>query len=439
MEMAPAIGHSNKIFTKNKLRYPFQVVVTASRRKKGTLKMKRKLLTGLIATVSAVACIGTACGAKNAPAVGDAAPTASGTPSGAPTGAKTVTINDPILNMTAFTLSIPANWIFQGAVIQGTGCVPGPFAVMRISSPDGLTGLKMLPRLDWVFSENPKAPALANSGCMDFKKEMPASEVLKYMVGVLQVEFVKDDPVPWLADQKKKIAAQNTPKTTFTIDTDMATVRYHINNIEIQEQLRVVVSCQSFHNGLAFNGMHFCSAAVLREWAPQGKWSADTFDPIAKTLAVDPEWSTKWQSVMNAKIGQQINAQAEAGRKMIQGAFDASNARMAAQQNAFNQAQDMRQKQHEDFDATIKRGTDMSMKQAAASANANHRAAGDWTDYSLDQQKRLDPNTGKITKDSSAYSYTWVNDQGKRIQTNDVNDNPNGNGTGNWTLQQNVH
>ena len=104
--------------------------------------------------------------------------------------------------------------------------------------------------------------------------------------------------------------------------------------------------------------------------------------------------------------------------------------RSKAQFNAFNQAQEMRQRQHEQFLASIQRGTDMSM--------ARHQAADDWCDYSLDQQKRLDPRTGEITKDSSAYNYTWVNDQGKRVQTNDVNANPNGNGTGNWTLQENV-
>ena len=128
-----------------------------------------------------------------------------------------------------------------------------------------------------------------------------------------------------------------------------------------------------------------------------------------------------------------------ANGKILQDQMNSANARLAAQANSFQQSQDMRQRQHEDFDASLKRGTDMSMKQAAASADANHQAAGDWADYSLDQQKRLDPNTGKITKDSSAYSYTWVNDQGKRIQTNDVNANPNGNGTGNWTLQENIH
>jgi hypothetical protein len=84
----------------------------------------------------------------------------------------------------------------------------------------------------------------------------------------------------------------------------------------------------------------------------------------------------------------------------------------------------------------MQRGTDMSMKRAADIANTNHRIADDWCDYSLDQQKGLDPRTGEITKHSSAYSYTWIHHGGKRVQTNDVNANPNG--TGNWTLQENV-
>jgi hypothetical protein len=38
----------------------------------------------------------------------------------------------------------------------------------------------------------------------------------------------------------------------------------------------------------------------------------------------------------------------------------------------------------------------------------------------------MDPSTGKITTDSSAYSYTWGNEFGERQQTNDINYNPNG-------------
>jgi hypothetical protein len=78
-----------------------------------------------------------------------------------------------------------------------------------------------------------------------------------------------------------------------------------------------------------------------------------------------------------------------------------------------------------------------SMQRTAQSMNARSRAADDWCDYSLGLQKRLDPNTGLITKDSSNYNYTRVNEQGDRVQTNNINANPNGNGTGNWTLQEN--
>ncbi len=88
----------------------------------------------------------------------------------APTGTKNVTITDPILNMKAYSLTIPANWVFQGAVIQGTPCVPGPFAVWRMSSPDGLTGFKQEPRLDWAWSENPRLRSKSHRAASITKK-----------------------------------------------------------------------------------------------------------------------------------------------------------------------------------------------------------------------------------------------------------------------------
>jgi hypothetical protein len=407
------------------------------------LALRSKLLTGLIAAAIVAASVGTACGSKAPPidAAGDTTSAASSnatSSSGASpaTGTKAVTITDPILKMPAYTLTIPSNWIFDGAVGQGTPCVPGTFPIWRMSSPDGLTGFKALPVLAWAWWDKPKTPAEAAAiqGCMDYKQNMAATDVLKYMIGVLQVQFVKFEPVPWLANAQKAAAAASNASSTSMTDIAIATVSYHINNIQIQEQLKAVVGCLGFHGGFA-DGKHYCTAYVSREWAPSGKWSADTFNPIDHSFKIDQAWSQKWNAVMMQKIRDLYAANG----KILQAQMNSANAQLAAQANSFQQAQDMRQKQHEDFDAVLKRGTDMSMQQAAATSNANHRAADDWADYSLDQQKRLDPNTGKITKDSSAYSYTWVNDQGKRIQTNNPNDNPNGNGTGNWTLQENIH
>jgi hypothetical protein len=406
--------------------------------------LKSKLLTGLIAVAIVAASVGTACGSKVPPIdVADDTTSAAASNSGAAaasavpaTGTKTATITDPILKMPAYTLTIPSDWIFDGAVGQGTPCVPGTSPIWRMSSPDGLTGFKALPPLAWAWWDKPRtaADAKATQGCMDYKQNMPAADVLKYMIGVLQVKFVKFEPVPWLAASQKAAAARANATSTPTIDIAIATVSYHINNIQIEEQLKAVVGCLGFHQGPQ-DGKHYCTAGVSREWTPAGKFNAAIFTPIDHSFQINQAWTNQWNAVMMQKIRELY----EANGKILQDQMNSANARLAAQANSFQQSQDMRQKQHEDFDAVLKRGTDMSMQQAAATSNANHRAADDWADYSLDQQKRLDPNTGKITKDSSAYSYTWVNDQGKRIQTNNPNDNPNGNGTGNWTLQENIH
>jgi hypothetical protein len=88
----------------------------------------------------------------------------------------------------------------------------------------------------------------------------------------------------------------------------------------------------------------------------------------------------------------------------------------------------------------MQRGTDMSMNRAAQIANSNHTIASDWVDYSLDQQTVRDPNTGQVSKVSSAYSYTWVDSSGKNsYQTQYSDANPNGILQGNWTRQQQVH
>jgi hypothetical protein len=345
-------------------------------------------------------------------------------------GTTPVTITDPILNMKAYSITIPANWIFEGAVFPGSSCSDGPFPVFRTSSPDGLTGIKQLPRLDWSWTDNPNHPSKGGADCLPYKKELFASDMLKYMIGVLQVEFVRDEPTPDLADIQRNTAAHNAPKMSFSADKARATERYHIKKIVMEERLNVYVGCTSYKD----IGWHTRSAGVSRTWAPQGKYNDDTFKPISRTFAVDQEWNAK-----RAQIAiQKLNDLSERSMRAIQQMGEDAARRSAAQYNTFNQAQEMRQRQHEDFMASMQRGTDMSMQRTAQSMNARSRAADDWSDYSLDLQKRLDPNTGLITKDSSNYNYTWVNEQGDRVQTSNINANPNGNGTGNWTLQENV-
>jgi hypothetical protein len=359
-----------------------------------------------------------------------AAPTVSRAPAAA--GAvRNVTLHDPVLNMTAYTLTIPAKWDFESAVVQGSSCLSNPFPVFRALSPDGLTGVKQLPRMDWSWSDN--AAVGKGSDCLPYRSEISAEDFLKYMVGVLEVSFVQDDPNPDREAFQRKIAANSGQGFTSKGDLALATVRYHVNKIEIEDHLRVSVSC-SIYSRTGSGRVENCSAFITRKFAPRGKFSPDTFYSIDHSLQVDQSWNQEWTSIM---VNKMRSADAETGRQ-VTGAMNEAARLRNAQNSSFEQAQKMRQKQHDDFDATLKRGTDMSMARTQDAMNARSRAADDWCDYSLDLQKRLDPNTGLITKDSSAYNYSWVNEQGDRVQTNNINANPNGNGTGNWTLQENV-
>jgi hypothetical protein len=100
----------------------------------------------------------------------------------------------------------------------------------------------------------------------------------------------------------------------------------------------------------------------------------------------------------------------------------------------------VQQQMHQEFLATMQRGTDMSMARTQAGMNARSTATSDWVDYSLDRQTVTDPNTGQISKVSSSYPHTWVDSTGKTsYQTNDPNANPNGVLPGKWTQQTVVH
>jgi hypothetical protein len=133
----------------------------------------------------------------------------------------------------------------------------------------------------------------------------------------------------------------------------------------------VVVGSDTFRGG-PNGGQHYCSAQVIHQWAPQGKFLADVFKSIDHSFAIDQQWSQRWNEEMTQKI-KEVYA---AGNRLLKNQIDQANARMAAQQNAFNQTQAMRQQQHDQFLSTLKRGTDLSMQQAAASAKANHSNGG---------------------------------------------------------------
>jgi hypothetical protein len=178
--------------------------------------------------------------------------------------------------------------------------------------------------------------------------------------------------------------------------------------------------------------MHACEARTAFLNAPESQFEATKRQwekPGMGSGMGTEEWQNAWTNRTIARV-QAISAEDNRRAAM----------QRQAQQQQFEHSMAVQQHMHEQFMATMQRGTDMSMQRTQDAMNARSTSASDWVDYSLDRQTVLDPNTGQVSKVSSSYNHTWVDSTGKvSYQTNDPNANPNGVLPGVWTQQAKVH
>jgi hypothetical protein len=348
---------------------------------------------------------------------------------------QTAAIHDPAIDMDAFSVTYPENWHFQGAMVQGTPCSGIPFPVFRMFSPDGLTEIERLPRLDWFWSTASNG-ARAPDGCLPIQQAMSARDFVKYDSAMLKVQYVSEDAIPQAIldanDQTMQRVNGNTAKlyansgrqpTPQTSEMAAAIVRYQNGTVSMAGLLLATVLCNTAGDN------HTCSGTIRYTHAPDGQLQAvvaSTTDGIGATE--NPQWVRTYNQMRTHQMQQTTAA--------IQ---QASQLQMAAQQQQFEQGQAIRQRQHEEFMSTLQRGTDMSMNRAAQIANSNHMIAADWTDFALGQQTVRDPSSGQLYHVPSTSSYTWIDQDKNAYQTMDPSANPNGVFQGNWTRQQVVH
>lgn len=380
---------------------------------------------------------------------------AAGAPGPAAGAVRTEHITDPTLsNMVAFDVTVPAKWHFQGTLGQGGQCVIVPFQVFRMTSPDGLSFIERMPVLGWYWGTGPAAK-VKTTDCLPLKEAIGAQDFLKYVAALLKVEYVADEPVPAeenarvqksVADAAAalgpgaKAGPMSPPRQTKQVAR--AIVRYRNGTFTMKGLLETEVDCsETTFRGMksGLQGMpdtpswtsNRCSAGVRYTVAPENQYAATVSmlngNRIGATAS--PAWVQAW-----------LQRSQRQNNEMLQRSAAQANAQLAANAAQFNHDQAVRQHMHEQFLATMQRGTDMSMARAAQVANSNHTIASDWVDYSLNQQTVRDPATGQVSKVTSGYNATWVDSSGKvSYQTNDPNANPNGTLPGTWSQQQAVH
>ncbi len=368
-------------------------------------------------------------------------------------GRTTQNIVDPSLNnMTAVTVPVPAGWHFQGVLMQGGKCVGTPFAVFRSTSPDGLSMMEKQPVMGWRWGTGPMA-ASGPTDCLPMKAAMAAQAYLKYLAATMKVTYVSDVPEP--ADENQaaqaglqsveaqyaaQYAARHQTPPKETRELARARVSFQNGTFAMLGELRVTLDCTETVDPGAKSGVpgmanrpgstvDVCTAGTRYYAAPASQFAQVI--ALWDAPGMGAKQSMPWQQAWLQRNQQQADQMESAN-------IASTNAAMAASAQKFKQDMAVQSQMHQEFMATMQRGTNLSMKQAGDSMNARSTATSDWVDYALDQQTVMDPSTGQVSKVSSGYSYTWTNGT-TNYQTQDPNANPNGVMQGTWTKQQVVH
>ena len=205
------------------------------------------------------------------------------------------TIIDPVLEMPAWTLNVPAAWKAEGTMLPGSSCEAATTPVLWVSSPDGLTGLYLLPRTDWSWGV-----MQAGVDCQRLTGIATAADYLNSFIRIRQLELVRELPVPELADARRNLESLNQQargSMHFTTDMARSLVHYSIKDQPIEEWLTVSLNCNT-KTVMGAGQQNECSAFVSRWFAPLEKLDARIPQFQAMKMTLNQQWMERWKVAM---------------------------------------------------------------------------------------------------------------------------------------------
>lgn len=285
----------------------------------------------------------------------------------APAATHPFAVTDPVLQMPAWTLALPDGWTAEGTMLPGSSCATATTPTFRAASGDGSVGFSLLPRIDWAWG----AAVNAGSDCLAVREAISAHDFLTYFIRSRGLGFVREEPVPELAEMRRNMEAlnqQSAGQRHTTADAARYEVGYTVDGQPVQEWVTASVICADAT--LARLGHQFsCSAFVSRWFAPAGRLAAllPTFQ--AMKMTVNPLWMERWTAVMVSRTQARSQQQTEA----------------LLQQGRLAQA--ARTRDHQGFMASMQRGRDLRNDQFNARMAQRQRGSDDFVDYVLDCQR----------------------------------------------------
>lgn len=248
-----------------------------------------------------------------------------------------VTISDPMFDMPAYVVRIPSDWRFEGALLR-TAC-EGAMLVYRAESPDGLTGVQVMPKVHWTYAHDPRALQTANRVC-GIHPPAPAAKQAPEIAAAArpqsQLGLVEPVTVPGAAEMyaknnqayKNQTRANGTPNAALheTGDAARVRVRYNYQGHAEEEWISVSTTVDDARVAVAGTGPN---GIIRPEWAhaqqtdtlvsgmraPQG--SLDAAMPLLKGILIKlvPEYDQAVLAFNNQQF-QQVQALV---RKMFEG------------------------------------------------------------------------------------------------------------------------
>jgi hypothetical protein len=435
--------------------------------------MKIKMAVAILAVTASVVVM--ACGNKttagaatapagstsagNSAATGTATTTTSSAPTGTPEAAangssaavpagaadfgplKQVQIFDPVFNMVAYTISIPASWNFEGAVLRGPGCQTGMIQpVFRAYSPDMQYGMQQIPTSNYFWSDDksamPKGPdckilqpmSAEDYGRLVLVSVRPGSVVDSVEVSPNQASFQAnlEKSNQMLAQQAASVGNRNPVKVSG--QAELLHIHYDLNGHAEQEDITVSISVADEPTSVivsrpgqvlqtAIKHVMASSPYLSGERAPQGQMQSHlaAFKAIGATFKANPDFNAKYAAFMQDQTNKMIAASWAVTNSIL-----AKGAAEGAQRSANAQA----------FIANMQKQGDARNANFNAQMAAKDAHTKDVTDYILDQQLYVNPTTGQTQTQSNQYNHTYSNGTAT-VQTNSATPP-----TGNWTELQ---
>lgn len=342
-------------------------------------------------------------------------------------GGRKANVEDPAFGETAYTVNVPSDWKFVGAILRPRSCFGPSVAADGLSytvlGPDGYTAIGQMPGASWSWQSDGTNPQ--GKKCAAISIDSAAGFLLNIAVpnihpDATSVAFVPNTPQMQAALQRERnaLGQQSTGVTHRVIDSGRVRVEYKIGEQPMEEMLFAILDC-SVANMPAYPMLHrpavmrrMCSihGTVFRR-APKGH-----LDALLASNPPAPQISQAWdqhvsQAMMQAFQKYQI----------------ASNEQFKGIQKHFADVTANMQRQHDQFESEQQRSFNHAMAADHARQDAIDHASHLQVLDSLNRQDFIDPTTGRKIETSNQFTHNWISsDKSEVALGDDPNFDPNG-------------